>query len=77
MDKRNARDVLYVSVHVDGIGDVRPIDYDVLWPRDMDYCPACKRTPHSSAEIYAFIRGYIHEMFNGPIAPLERVLGYK
>lgn len=53
-DKRTSDEII---VYIDGIGDVNPTKLGIKYPKDIGYCPKCKKVKISSAELYNRIYG--------------------
>lgn len=44
------------KIYIDGIGEVFPGDYGLRWPVDCGYCPKCRHSRISTAELYNNLR---------------------
>jgi hypothetical protein len=51
-DKRTEKEKKNPEVYIDNVGCIKPLKYGVKYPRDIGYCPRCKKTKISSAELY-------------------------
>ena len=55
-DTRSSEEKINPEIHVDGLGTVQPKKYHLKWPVDIGYCPKCRRSRKSSAELYNVLR---------------------
>ncbi len=51
-DTRTAKEIKDPTVYIDSLGDVKPLKFGIKYPRDIGYCPKCKKTKISSSELY-------------------------
>lgn len=58
-DKRS--DAELRTVYIDGVGEVNLRKLKMKVPRDMFYCPQCRKTRTSSAEFYDKVRNRVQE----------------
>lgn len=57
LDRRTDRDVLMEPVYIDQLGPVVPyVEVGIKVPRDMGYCPTCKKTRTPSYILYDRVR---------------------
>jgi len=51
-DKRTPEEMQNPLLYIDGIGELHPNTVGVKWPRDIGYCPKCRKTRTSTAALY-------------------------
>ena len=61
-DKRTAKEIKDPEIYVDNVGYVHPLKYGIKYPKDIGYCPKCKKTKVKSTvlcdQILAEVRCY-------------------
>ncbi len=51
-DIRTAEEIKDPNLYIDNVGYVNPLKFGVKYPKDIGYCPKCKKTKISSVELY-------------------------
>ena len=51
-DVRTPEEIKDPNLYIDNVGYVNPLKFGVKYPKDIGYCPKCKKTKVSSRELY-------------------------